>query len=323
MRRASEGKGLYRSEISIVKMNKKGVKMVISAAGMAICLLCGGCAGKKPDMGNENAVENEAAQAEEDGADNENTVGGAAFEIENSDMQNTDSILADSADDGKATVDKDNGTVDYRTCPSGTIVEKALTAEETGALFAAEPISDEVFDRINGISYVENDQIGLEDLRYLRLLYCGFDGETHVGEMITNAAIADEVLEIFHTLYENDYPIEKMLLIDEYGGDDDLAVADNNTSCFNYRMVAGSTKLSRHALGMAIDINPFYNPYVTYPDGVKHSSPAGSEPYADRSADFPYKIGGEDDLCLQLFDAHGYTWGGRWKSVQDYQHFQK
>lgn len=76
-------------------------------------------------------------------------------------------------------------------------------------------------------------------------------------------------------------------------------------------------------MGMAIDINPFYNPYVTYPNGVKHSSPAGSEPYADRSADFPYKIGGEGDLCLQLFDAHGYTWGGRWKSVQDYQHFQK
>ena len=131
------------------------------------------------------------------------------------------------------------------------------------------------------------------------------------------------MLEIFRELYENDYPIEKMLLIDEYGGDDDLAVADNNTSCFNYRVVAGSKKLSRHALGLAIDINPFYNPYVTYPDGVKHSSPPGSEPYADRSVDFPYKIGGKDDLCLQLFDAHGYTWGGRWKSVQDYQHFQK
>jgi len=96
-------------------------------------------------------------------------------------------------------------------------------------------------------------------------------------------------------------PLKKLLLIDEYGGDDDLAVADNNTSCFNYRVVAGSTKLSRHALGLAIDINPFYNPYVTYPDGVKHSSPPGSEPYADRSVDFPYKIGGKDDLCLQLF----------------------
>lgn len=112
---------------------------------------------------------------------------------------------------------------------------------------------------------MENDNIGREDLRYLRLLYYGFDDETHVGELITNVAIADEILEIFQELYENQYPIEKMLLIDEYGGDDDLAVADNNTSCFNYRVVAGSTKLSRHALGMAIDINPFYNPYVTYP----------------------------------------------------------
>lgn len=273
-------------------MNKKGVKMVISAAGMAICLLCGGCAGQ-------------------DAPDTEQNIG------------NVITSEQEGMDDESAAMDSDSPAVDYGTCPSGTIVDKTLTEADMDGLFTAEAVPDEIFDRINGISYVENENIGRDDLRYLRLLYCGFDGETHVGEMITNAAIADEVLEIFRELYENDYPIEKMLLIDEYGGDDDLAVADNNTSCFNYRVVAGSKKLSRHALGLAIDINPFYNPYVTYPDGVKHSSPPGSEPYADRSVDFPYKIGGKDDLCLQLFDAHGYTWGGRWKSVQDYQHFQK
>lgn len=261
--------------------------MVISAAGMAICLLCGGCKGKGAPNAERN-MENESASEDEAIAETE-----------------------------------DSFTVDYHTCPSGTVVDKALSEAEIDELFTAGPIPDEVFDRIDGISYVENDNIGREDLRYLRLLYYGFDDETHVGELITNGAIADEILEIFQELYENQYPIEKMLLIDEYGGDDDLAVADNNTSCFNYRVVAGSTKLSRHALGMAIDINPFYNPYVTYPDGVKHSSPAGSEPYADRSAEFPYKIGGDGDLCLKLFDAHGFTWGGRWKSVQDYQHFQK
>lgn len=273
-------------------MNKKGVKMVISAAGMAICLLCGGCAGQ-------------------DTPDTEQNIG------------NVITSEQEGMDDESAAADSDSPAVDYGICPSGTIVDKTLTEADMDGLFTAEAVPDEIFDRINGVSYVENENIGRDDLRYLRLLYCGFDGETHVGEMITNAAIADEVLEIFRELYENDYPIEKMLLIDEYGGDDDLAVADNNTSCFNYRVVAGSTKLSRHALGLAIDINPFYNPYVTYPDGVKHSSPPGSEPYADRSVDFPYKIGGKDDLCLQLFDAHGYTWGGRWKSVQDYQHFQK
>lgn len=272
--------------------------MVISAAGMAICLLCGGCVGQKaPDA--EWNMENEIVSEDEGMED-------TFVETDNSDVE--ENALQEAAASGDEANDE---TKDE---------DKEV---ELDGLFTAEPIPDEVFERINGISYVENDHIGREDLRYLRLLYCGFDGETHVGEMITNAQIADEILEIFRTLYENDYPIEKIQLIDEYGGDDDLAVADNNTSCFNYRVVAGSTKLSRHALGMAVDINPFYNPYVTYPNGVKHSSPEGSDIYADRSADFPYKIGGEGDLCLQLFDAHGFTWGGRWKSVQDYQHFQK
>ena len=80
--------------------------------------------------------------------------------------------------------------------------------------------------------------------------------------------------------------------------------------------------LSKHALGMAIDINPFYNPYVTYPDGKERISPAGSEVYADRSNDNPHMIR-KGDLCYQLFIDHGFTWGGEWKSLKDYQHFQK
>lgn len=154
------------------------------------------------------------------------------------------------------------------------------------------------------------------------MLYMGFDGQPHVGEMVVNEQIADAVLEIFRALYDNGYPIEKMRLIDEYGGDDDASCLDNNTSCFNYRVVEGSTHLSRHAFGMAIDINPFYNPYVTWENGVEHSSPPGSEPYADRSWEFPYKIGGEGDLCLELFEEYGFTWGGNWRTLKDYQHFQ-
>ena len=271
-------------------MKKKRFQMVISAAGMAICLLCGSCGRKTP-------VEEPETTAEE---------------IEES--EETES-MAEPAEEVPE--------VDYLTCPSGTIVEKELTEEDVDALFLSEEIPDEVFVRMDGVTYQENDNISREDLRYLRMLYYGFDGNTHVGEMVANAQIAEELREIFRELYENRYPIEKMCLMDDYGGDDDLAVADNNTSCFNYRVVAGSTKLSKHALGLAIDINPFYNPYVTYPNGVEHISPAGSEAYADRSADFPYKIGGEGDLCLQLFQERGYTWGGNWKTLKDYQHFQK
>ena len=125
-------------------------------------------------------------------------------------------------------------------CDSGTIVEDAFTEEETASLFDSSEISDEVFARMDGVSYVENDNIALSELRYLRMLYMGFDGQPHVGEMVVNEQIADAVLEIFRALYDNGYPIEKMRLIDEYGGDDDASCLDNNTSCFNYRVVAVS-----------------------------------------------------------------------------------
>ena len=161
-----------------------------------------------------------------------------------------------------------------------------------------------------------------EDLRYLNVLYCNFEGESTTGEIICNKAIAQDLVEIFYELYINDYPIEKIKLIDEYNADDDLSCADNNTSSFNYRVVGGTTNLSKHALGLAIDINPFYNPYVTYPNGVERISPPGSEPYANRNADLPYMIK-KGDLCYNLFIQHGFTWGGEWKTLKDYQHFQK
>ena len=114
-----------------------------------------------------------------------------------------------------------------------------------------------------------------------------------------------------------------MRLIDEYDGDDTASMEDNNTSCFNYRVVEGSTSLSKHALGRAIDINPLYNPYITYDkQGGTHVSPEKAAAYADRGMNFPYKID-ENDLCYKLFTQHGFIWGGNWNSVKDYQHFQK
>ena len=188
--------------------------------------------------------------------------------------------------------------------------------------FYQETLSDTLIERITGSSYHENDDISLDQLRFLHVLYYDFNNEIKDGELICNKQIADDLLEIFSTLYDNAYQIDKIQLIDVYDADDDLSCADDNTACFNYRVVAGSTALSKHALGMAIDINPFYNPYVTYPDGKERISPAGSEVYADRSNDNPHMIR-KGDLCYQLFIDHGFTWGGEWKSLKDYQHFQK
>jgi hypothetical protein len=97
----------------------------------------------------------------------------------------------------------------------------------------------------------------------------------------------------------------------------------NNSSCFNFRTIAGSKKLSLHAQGMAVDINTLYNPYYKKrANGTVFVQPANARPYLRRSAKFPYKIV-RGDLCHRLFLQHGFTWGGAWRDRKDYQHFEK
>lgn len=204
--------------------------------------------------------------------------------------------------------------------------------------FYYEPLSEHLCRYITGISYpafesqtVPSEQamdaaapeITYEELRYLHILHYDFQGEPVEGELICNQAIAQDLVEIFYELYCSEYQLERVHLIDEYNGDDNASMEDNNTSCFNYRVVEGSSSLSKHALGLAVDINPLYNPYVTYEkDGSETIAPAAAVSYADRDAAFPYKID-ENDLCYRLFKEHGFTWGGDWNSCKDYQHFQK
>jgi len=187
------------------------------------------------------------------------------------------------------------------------------------------PLTEAQKSFITGCSYPDTEEelaISYDDLRYLHIMHYDFEGNLAEGELICHNYIAQDLLEIFYELYLNEYQLERVTLIENYGGDDTLSMIDNNTSCFNYRVVDNTTNLSKHAYGLAIDINPFYNPYVTYPDGKIRISPPGSEPYADRDADFPYKIN-ESDLCYKLFKERGFTWGGDWNSMKDYQHFQK
>ncbi len=207
---------------------------------------------------------------------------------------------------------------------AGSVIDtSAMTAADIGRLFYSQEIPEEVFSRMDGVSYQENENIIPEDLRYLRLLHVGFDGQTHIGELIVNSRISAEILAIFRELYAKAYPIEKMLLIDEYQADDSLSMADNNSSAFNYRVIAGTDRLSKHSLGMAVDINPKYNPYIrTGEEGETVIEPEGSEAYIDRTADFKYKID-ETDLAYQLFTRYGFAWGGDWKTLKDYQHFEK
>lgn len=191
--------------------------------------------------------------------------------------------------------------------------------------FYYEPLSENLITYITGSSYPADGsaQISLSELNYVHILHYNFDGEPSEGELICNSAIAQDLVEIFYELYIAEYQLERVVLIDYYDADDTTSMVANNTSCFNYRNIDDTDNLSRHAFGLAIDVNPFYNPYIRFTkDGGQIVSPESSEAYADRTQNFPYKIDA-DDLCCRLFLEHGFTWGGNWNSSKDYQHFQK
>ena len=188
-------------------------------------------------------------------------------------------------------------------------------------MFYIKRIDNDIFARIKGKSYKDGCTVPIEDLRYLHILHKDLKRNSHEGELICNVHIAGDLLNIFQILYEAAYPIERVRLIDEYDADDETSMLANNSSCFNFRLISHTNIVSKHGLGLAVDINPLYNPYIKEVDGKRILEPSTAEEYIDRSKDFPYKIE-EGDLCCKLFAEHGFEWGGNcWDNRKDYQHF--
>ena len=196
------------------------------------------------------------------------------------------------------------------------------TYEDNKEQFYISEIPDDIFEKMQGKSYKADCTLPRENLRYIHVLHVGFDNQVHEGELVVNKDIADDVLEIFKELYESGYQIEKVRLVDEYDADDEASMSDNNSSAFNFRFISHTTKISKHGMGMAVDINTLYNPYVKTVDGEFSIEPANGADYVDRSKDFSHKID-HDDLCYKLFTEHGFEWGGDWTHSKDYQHFEK
>ena len=196
------------------------------------------------------------------------------------------------------------------------------TYENNKEQFFISEIPDDIFEKMQGKSYKADCTLPRENLRYIHVLHVGFDNQVHEGELVVNKDIADDVLEIFKELYESGYQIEKVRLVDEYNADDEASMSDNNSSAFNFRFISHTTKISKHGMGMAVDINTLYNPYVKTVDGELSIEPANAADYVDRSKDFSHKID-HDDLCYKLFTEHGFEWGGDWMHSKDYQHFEK
>jgi hypothetical protein len=158
--------------------------------------------------------------------------------------------------------------------------------------------------------------VPVSQLRAVDLRHFGNDGAVHTGRLIVAADRADAIVAIFRDLYNARFPIQRMEPIDVFGGDDNLSIKANNTSAFNCRAVTGGTGWSEHAYGRAIDVNPFVNPYVK---GTTVLPPEAAR-YTDRTRNDPGMIRAGDAVVV-AFAARGWSWGGYWTSLKDYQHF--
>lgn len=177
------------------------------------------------------------------------------------------------------------------------------------------PVPDHVARRS---SWNEQCPVTLDDLVYLTLSHFGFDGDLHTGEMIVHATVAEEVTEVFRRLHEARFPVEQMRVIASSEIDTHPTGDSNDTTAFVCRPAVGSSSWSQHAYGLAIDINPFHNPYVKG-DLVL---PELASSYVDRDDIRPGMIR-EGDVVTEAFDSIGWGWGGRWSSLLDWMHFSR
>ena len=193
----------------------------------------------------------------------------------------------------------------------------ALLAPPTQPFAASiHPLAEGICSRIANKSWRDEPRCPrFTDLAYLEIAHVTFDGGVARGELVVAAALASRAVELFRRLYQLGFPIRQMKLVDDYDASDDASMAADNSSAFNYRVIAGTDLLSQHALGRAIDINPVENPWRK-PDRI---IPAAGEAFADRRNVRPGMIVRPGPVVAVL-DELGWEWGGDWRHAFDDHH---
>ncbi len=168
----------------------------------------------------------------------------------------------------------------------------------------------------------EASPVPLERLSLITIPYVDFDGNSHSdGELIALDVATEHIAAVFSELYKRRFPINKIRGAHHYGGDDQLSMADNSTTCFYFRPIAGSKVISLHSYGIAIDINPLQNPIVIFDEekGTAAVHPQKGWEFLNRHN----KKAGMVEEIVPLLAEHGFfIWGGRWTTPIDYHHFQ-
>jgi hypothetical protein len=175
-------------------------------------------------------------------------------------------------------------------------------------------VIDSNIDFEQAVSGKKIPQSIIENLRLVDVYYYGFDEKLHKGQLVVHREVVLDIIEIFEFIRETRFPISKVIPISNYGWSDDKSIMDNNTSAFNYRYISGTRVISNHASGLAIDINPGLNPYI------KNGSSLPANCVYDTTK--AGTISADSDLVKE-FKKKGWQWGGDWKSLKDYQHFEK
>jgi hypothetical protein len=189
---------------------------------------------------------------------------------------------------------------------------------ETAYESSIHPIADNIETEMRQFSWRPGCPVAISDLRLIRLTYWGFDSAVHTGELVVHESIASEVSRIFGELFAIRFPFFSMKRIEAFSGDDDASMNANNTSAFNCRVIKGRKTYSRHAYGLAIDINPVQNPY----DNGTTVSPPSGQSYLSRSSEIMGMITAQGPV-VSIFYKYGWKWGGAWKRTKDYQHFER
>ena len=196
----------------------------------------------------------------------------------------------------------------FFTIPGITSKNIQSISEESGYVI------DSNIDFEEAVSGKEIPQSIIQNLRLVDVYYYGFDDKLHKGQLVVHREVVLDVIEIFEFIRESHFPIHKVIPISKYGWSDEKSMQDNNTSAFNYRYISGTRIISNHASGLAIDINPYLNPYI------KNGTSLPSNCIYDTT-----KAGTilADSELVKEFNKKGWQWGGDWKSLKDYQHFEK
>lgn len=182
------------------------------------------------------------------------------------------------------------------------------------------PLSPADVAAMTGVVWHPGCPVPLERLRNVAVGYLGEDGAVHAGTLVVHEAVAADVRDAFAALLDQGFVVARIAPATERGGDDVALMRANITSAFNCRAITGGRSFSPHSWGIAVDINPLWNPYVR---NGRVLPPEGAPYVVDREHDRRPGLLVPGSAAVAVFEQRGFTWGGRWRQPKDWQHVEK